>query len=127
MLDLKGSGTTAAELPRTTAFTNLSMLFAGMSFKVSCSFIHWNPKIINPISLAYYTLADLCRNSLKNLILSFMQLLFFKIEINSRYFSYFLVNLRNHFFHFQLQITEYLDTIKYSYTFTKSIVILVSF
>jgi hypothetical protein len=30
MLDLKSSGTTAAELPRTTAFTNLSMLFAGM-------------------------------------------------------------------------------------------------
>lgn len=29
MLDLKSSGTTAAELPRTTAFTNLSMLFAG--------------------------------------------------------------------------------------------------
>lgn len=31
MLDLKSSGTTAAELPRTTAFTNLSMLFAGTS------------------------------------------------------------------------------------------------
>ncbi|XP_029160455.1 transcriptional regulator ERG homolog isoform X4 [Formica exsecta] len=35
MLDLKSSGTTAAELPRTTAFTNLSMLFAdaGSSYK----------------------------------------------------------------------------------------------
>lgn len=32
MLDLKASGTTAAELPRTTAFTNLSMLFAGMLY-----------------------------------------------------------------------------------------------
>ncbi|KYN13423.1 hypothetical protein ALC57_14436 [Trachymyrmex cornetzi] len=31
MLDLKSSGTTAAELPRTTAFTNLSMLFADAS------------------------------------------------------------------------------------------------
>lgn len=34
MLDLKSSGTTAAELPRTTAFTNLSMLFAG-TFDIS--------------------------------------------------------------------------------------------
>ncbi|KOC63125.1 DNA-binding protein D-ETS-3 [Habropoda laboriosa] len=32
MLDLKSSGTTAAELPRTTAFTNLSMLFAELVF-----------------------------------------------------------------------------------------------
>ncbi|KAH0535897.1 hypothetical protein KQX54_019925 [Cotesia glomerata] len=31
MLDLKSTGTTAAELPRTTAFTNLSMLFADAS------------------------------------------------------------------------------------------------
>jgi len=39
MLDLKSSGTTAAELPRTTAFTNLSMLFAG-TFNVSLCPIH---------------------------------------------------------------------------------------
>ncbi|KAL2716380.1 transcriptional regulator ERG isoform X2 [Vespula squamosa] len=31
MLDLKSTGTTTAELPRTTAFTNLSMLFADAS------------------------------------------------------------------------------------------------
>ncbi|EFN66244.1 hypothetical protein EAG_10152 [Camponotus floridanus] len=37
MLDLKSSGTTAAELPRTTAFTNLSMLFAGFS-DIACIF-----------------------------------------------------------------------------------------
>jgi len=49
MLDLKSSGTTAAELPRTTAFTNLSMLFAGMFDVFNVSRFSCPPPIRTPL------------------------------------------------------------------------------